>query len=203
MGDFNSGVARHNEPEQPGDDLAFRAPAGFGLEDNCGEPPAPARAVLEIRPADGSEFALVADLCVAAYQPFLRGDHHYLATLRDVATRAEHAELLVAAGDGGVLGTVTFVPDGGPLGEIAAPDESEFRMLAVDPAARGRGVGTALLRRILGDSRDRGRAGIVCSSLPEMRAAHRIYERLGFRRSPERDWSPVAGVDLLAFALRL
>ena len=34
VGDLNSGVARHNEPEQPGDDLAFRALAGFGMKDN-------------------------------------------------------------------------------------------------------------------------------------------------------------------------
>jgi hypothetical protein len=29
-----SGIARHNEPERPGDDLAFRALAGFGMKDN-------------------------------------------------------------------------------------------------------------------------------------------------------------------------
>jgi endonuclease/exonuclease/phosphatase family metal-dependent hydrolase len=34
VGDLNSGVARHNEPEQPGDDLAFRALARFGMKDN-------------------------------------------------------------------------------------------------------------------------------------------------------------------------
>lgn len=34
VGDLNSGVARHNEPEQPGDDLAFRVLAGFGMKDN-------------------------------------------------------------------------------------------------------------------------------------------------------------------------
>jgi len=160
---------------------------------------------LEIRFAASAEFPAVAELCVAAYAPFVAGDHHYLAVLRDVARRASEAELLVAADpdDGRVLGTVTFVPDGGPLGEIAAPSEAEFRMLAVDPAARGRGVGTALLRRVLDDSRDRGNAGVVCSSLPEMRAAHRIYERLGFGRVPERDWSPVPGVELLAFAFAI
>ena len=32
-GDLNSGIARHNEPEQPGDDLAFRALARFGMKD--------------------------------------------------------------------------------------------------------------------------------------------------------------------------
>ena len=32
-GDLNSGIARHNEPEKPGDDLAFRALARFGMKD--------------------------------------------------------------------------------------------------------------------------------------------------------------------------
>ena len=45
------------------------------------------------------------------------------------------------------------------------------------------------LRRVLDESRARGKRGIVCSSLATMRAAHRIYERLGFERAPERDWS--------------
>jgi endonuclease/exonuclease/phosphatase family metal-dependent hydrolase len=34
VGDLNSGVARHNEPERPGDDLAFRALARLGMKDN-------------------------------------------------------------------------------------------------------------------------------------------------------------------------
>lgn len=158
---------------------------------------------LEIRPAEPAELPDVADLCVAAYAPFLAGDGGYVGVLRDVARRASEAELLVAvAPDGGdVLGTVTFVPDGGALGEIAGPGEAEFRMLAVGPAAQGRGVGTALLRRVLDDSRRRDKEGVVCSSLPVMRAAHRIYEHVGFERAPERDWSPVPGVELLAFAI--
>ncbi len=34
VGDLNSGIAKHNEPERPGDDLAFKALAGFGMHDN-------------------------------------------------------------------------------------------------------------------------------------------------------------------------
>jgi ribosomal protein S18 acetylase RimI-like enzyme len=158
---------------------------------------------IEIRPAAPAELDAVADLCVAAYAPYLRDNGHYVTVLRDVERRVRGAELLVAADGGRVLGTVTFVPDGGPLGEIATADETEFRMLAVDPAAQGRGVGTALLRRVLDESAARGRAGVVCSSLPQMRAAHHVYERLGFRRVPERDWSPVPGVDLITFAVAL
>jgi dTDP-4-dehydrorhamnose reductase len=154
---------------------------------------------LTIRPAAPAEFTRVADICEAAYAPFTAPG--YREVLRDVGRRAAEAELLVAAdpGDGRVLGTVTFVPDDGPLGEIAGPHETEFRMLAVDPAAQGRGVGAALVRHVLDETRARGREQVVCSSLPVMRAAHRVYERAGFRRAPERDWSPAAGVDLLAF----
>ena len=157
---------------------------------------------LEIRPATPAEFAAVGDLCVAAYQPFLAHAGKYVEVLRDAASRAAAAELLVAV-DEQLLGTITFVPEGGPLGEIAAPDETEFRMLAVSPAAQGRGVGTALLQHIVDETAARGRTGIVCSSQPAMRAAHRIYERLGFTRDPQRDWSPLPGVELLAFALKL
>lgn len=157
---------------------------------------------LEIRPATPDEFGAVGDLCVAAYQPFLAHAGDYVDVLRDTGRRAEAAELLVAV-DEQLLGTITFVPDGGPLGEIAAPDETEFRMLAVSPAAQGRGIGSALLRHIVDASARDGRAGVVCSSQPAMRAAHRIYEKVGFTRDPERDWSPLPGVDLLAFALRL
>jgi endonuclease/exonuclease/phosphatase family metal-dependent hydrolase len=34
VGDLNSGIARHNEPEKPGDDLAFRTFSRFGMKDN-------------------------------------------------------------------------------------------------------------------------------------------------------------------------
>ena len=38
---------------------------------------------------------------------------------------------------------------------------------------------------------------------PAMRAAHRVYERVGLRPGPSRDWSRVPRVDLLAVALVL
>jgi ribosomal protein S18 acetylase RimI-like enzyme len=156
--------------------------------------------VIEVRRARPEEFAAVADVLSAAYAPFVRGDHGYMDALRDTARRAAEAEVLVAVEER-VLGTVTFVPDGGPLAELSTPEETEFRMLGVDPDTRGRGVGTALMRHIVEASR--GREAIVCSSQATMTTAHRLYERLGFTRVPERDWSPMEGVDLLAFALRI
>ena len=43
---------------------------------------------------------------------------------------------------------------------------------------------------------------VLCSA-SDMQAAHRLYGSFGFRRLPERDWSPVPGVQLLAFELPL
>ncbi|WP_052867833.1 GNAT family N-acetyltransferase [Streptomyces niger] len=130
-------------------------------------------------------------------------DDAYLPVLRDVARRAAEAEVLVAVADGEVLGGVTFVPAGGVWADIARPGEAEFRMLAVAKEARGRGVGEALVRACLDRAREtEGCVRVVLSSQPSMHGAQRIYRRLGFRRTPERDWSPVPGLaDLLTFAL--
>jgi hypothetical protein len=36
-----------------------------------------------------------------------------------------------------------------------------------------------------------------------MTAAHRLYERLGFKRAPERDWTPLPGITLLIYTREL
>ena len=163
--------------------------------------------MIAIRPAEPADYDTVARLTVDAYLA-LPGGHlsaAYEAELRDVARRAKEAEVLVAVdpADGTILGSVTNVPDGGPYGELAGPDEAEFRMLAVAPAAQGRGAGTALVRWCVEDARRRGRARVVLSTTAWMATAHRMYERLGFRRAPERDWQPVPEVRLLAYVLDL
>jgi Acetyltransferases len=86
---------------------------------------------------------------------------------------------------------------------LAGDRESEFRMLVVDPRARRRGVGAALVRKCVERARAAGCTTLRLSTQVEMTAAHRLYERLGFRRSPERDWGPVPGLALLTYALEL
>jgi len=156
-----------------------------------------------IRSALPGEHDAVGELCVVAYRAAGVAVESYEATLRDVAGRAAGAEVLVAQ-DGGerLVGTVTFVL-GGPLREIGTPQEGEFRMLAVDPAAGGRGIGTRLVEACAERARAAGLTGLVCSSQPGMVAAHAVYRKLGFVRDPGRDWSPIPGVDLVAFALVL
>ena len=143
-------------------------------------------------------------MTVAAYADFTRGPADgYVAQLRDAARRDREAELWVAERDGEVVGTVTLAPEGSAWREVARSGEGEFRMLAVLPEARRQGVGEALTQLALDRFRQLGAHAIVLSSLAEMTSAHRVYERLGFRRLPERDWSPVPGVHLIAFRLEL
>ncbi|MBC2904867.1 GNAT family N-acetyltransferase [Streptomyces cupreus] len=116
----------------------------------------------------------------------------YLGELKDVAKRAAAADVLVAVEQDRLLGGVTFVPSPGPMADLAGPGEAEIRMLAVAHEARGRGVGEALVRACIDRARAAGdRTGIVLSTQPLMQTAHRIYERLGFTRAPQRDWNPI------------
>jgi ribosomal protein S18 acetylase RimI-like enzyme len=161
--------------------------------------------MITVRPAHTSELPLVGDITAAAYAAdgLLVEDDPYVAHLRDAATRAREAELYVGLLDDEVAGTVTFCPEGSPWCEIAQPGEGEFRMLAVAPQSRRRGVAESLVGVCLERSRELGYHAVVLSSLAEQQAAHRIYQRLGFVRVPDRDWSPHPGVDLMGFRLSL
>ena len=84
---------------------------------------------------------------------------------------------------------------------LLATREAEFRMLAVLPSARGRGVGETLVQACVAKAKQDGLSRIVLSTGPEMLAAHRLYERMGFRRATERDWSPRPGIELRAYVM--
>ncbi len=156
---------------------------------------------MELRRIRPQEHAAAGDVCVAAYEPFLTGaEDDYRERLHDVASRDAQAEVWVAVDGERVLGNVTYCQPGSPWREIGREDEGEFRMLAVAPAAQGAGAGTALARLCEERARRDGATGMALSSLATMTAAHRVYTRLGYTRDPGRDWSPMPGVDLIAFS---
>jgi ribosomal protein S18 acetylase RimI-like enzyme len=154
-----------------------------------------------VRRARPDDLEAVGEITVAAYAEFTDGpDDHYFDLLRDAARRDREAELWVAEVDGSVVGSVTIALPGSPWREIGTDEEGEFRMLAVSPDARRLGAGDALTRLVLDRFRALGFRRIVLSSLASMASAHRIYERLGYHRIPDRDWSPQPGVHLIAYA---
>jgi ribosomal protein S18 acetylase RimI-like enzyme len=160
-----------------------------------------------VREARPEEHARLGELVVAAYRSLPEfNEPGYEPELRDVARRAREAVVLAAVDDlaGTLLGCVTYVPGPeSPWAELLEPGEAAIRMLAVDPAARGRGAGTALAAACIARAREDGRAAVFLHSLAYMRAAQAIYARLGFIRRPDRDWEPEPGICLLGFALAL
>lgn len=160
-----------------------------------------------LRRARPEEYDAIGALTVAAYEPFLLGpDDFYRARLADTATRDREAEVWVAVEEDAtarVLGAVTVCPPDSPWREIARDGEGEFRMLAVDPQAQGRGVGRALAVMVVERFRVEGDRRVVLSSLDRMRTAHGLYERLGFVRDANRDWQPQQDVSLIVYTLEL
>ncbi|WP_412540350.1 GNAT family N-acetyltransferase [Longispora sp. K20-0274] len=162
-----------------------------------------------VRLAGPADMAAIGEITVAAYVHGgqLSGDGSgYELVLADAAGRAEEADLLVAVdGDGTVLGAVTFCVHGQRHAVLTRPGEAEFRMLAVDRAAQGRGVGEALVRACLDRAVELGCTAMVLCTRDESVAlpARRLYTKMGFVRTPELDWSPVEGVTLDAWRLEL
>ncbi|WP_294331263.1 ribosomal protein S18-alanine N-acetyltransferase [uncultured Sphingomonas sp.] len=64
-------------------------------------------------------------------------------------------------------------------------DEAELLLLATDPGAQGRGVGGALLRAVIAESRNR-RATKLHLEVRQGNAAIRLYHRVGFEKAGER-----------------
>ncbi|WP_329621249.1 GNAT family N-acetyltransferase [Streptomyces sp. NBC_01255] len=157
-----------------------------------------------VRPEEYEELGDLTGLTYLNDGLLLHGeDDFYLAVLRDTARRAREAEVLVAVdADERIIGGVTYAQGDTTWADIAVVGEAEFRMLVVAPEARGRGVGESLVRHCA----DRARAVPECARLvlstdAKMVSAHRIYERMGFVRTPERDWEPVPGHRLRTYAL--
>ena len=159
-----------------------------------------------VRAARPEEYAAVGALTARVYVDagFLPSDSFYLSDLRDAERRAAEADLLVAETAGtGVVGSVTYCTHDSPWAEVTGPGEAEFRMLVVDTDARGHGIGTALVTECVRRARGAGCATLRLSTQHEMVAAHRLYARFGFGRTPDRDWSPAPGIALLTYALDL
>ncbi len=159
---------------------------------------------MEVRRVRPEEYTEVGEITVAAYVPFLLGpDDFYLERLRDTAARDRDAEVWVALVENQIAGSVTLCPPGSSWREISEPGEGEFRMLAVSPGYRNRGVGRVLTTFVTDHFADQGSSAIALCSLDRMSAAHRLYERLGFVRTPERDWRPQPEVSLIAYRREL
>jgi ribosomal protein S18 acetylase RimI-like enzyme len=87
--------------------------------------------------------------------------------------------------------------DGRPVGCVALralePPGAEMKRLYVRPDGRGKGVGEALVRELIGRARSTGYATVRLDTLPSMTTAQAMYRRLGFRIIPPYPKNPIPG----------
>ncbi len=108
-------------------------------------------------------------------------ESHDVAVLADPARHFVQpgGEVFLALLDGRVVGTVAIVPEGNGRFELAK--------LAVDPAARGRGIGRALAAEAIAFAQRRAAHTIELSSNSALREAIALYRSLGFVHVPVPD----------------
>ena len=90
------------------------------------------------------------------------------------APEAPAKDLWVAEQDGGIVGSIFVMPSDG------LPGSAQLRMLYVEPAARGQGVGAALVAQAVSFARDNGYERMRLWTHTNQESARRLYAAAGF-----------------------
>jgi GNAT superfamily N-acetyltransferase len=159
------------------------------------------RESLQIRDEREGEREAIRNVTLAAYEEYAgvvsasfweEYRRHLLATV-DTQGPVEH---IVAELSGTIVGSVLLYPPfwNAYTGAIANVDWPVVRLLAVAPAARGQGVGAALMDECEQRARRMGASLLGLHTADIMRIAMRMYERRGFVRASELDFRPAEDV---------
>ena len=130
--------------------------------------------------ADGDAAGLIALIggCFADYPGCVLDVDGEIPELRAIATAfaARDGRFWVAEMAGRLVGCIGVAPSGGGV---------ELLKLYVDGAARGRGLGARLVGLVESEAQRRGAGVVELWTDTRFAHAHRLYERLGYRRLPE------------------
>lgn len=165
---------------------------------------------VRIRDAQANDGETICAVTLAAYKEYAAqmGDQGwalYQANILETLANVPPAQQIVAELADEVVGAVLLYPATPSPGEhgsvgLAWP---YVRLLAVTTAARGRGIGAALMAECVARARRSGAAALALHSTPAMQAAMHIYQRMGFERFPEIDISPAPGFTIFGYRLVL
>jgi GNAT superfamily N-acetyltransferase len=164
-----------------------------------------------VRNAQPGEFKKIGEMMVQVYSQldgFLNPADHpgYYNMLRNVGdlTQTPGTELLVATDDDRLAGAVVYFNDmkyyssGGTATQTQ--NAAGFRLLAVDPATRGRGIGKLLTLYCIDKARANNRKLLIIHTTMAMQTAWKMYETIGFKRAEDLDFMQS---DLAVFGFRL
>ncbi|GJM45224.1 MAG: hypothetical protein DHS20C21_20660 [Gemmatimonadota bacterium] len=118
--------------------------------------------------------------------------YEMLANIGRFAEKKDTQVLVALSTTGAVVGGVVYFGDMAVYGSggtaTSETNASGIRLLGVDPAARGQGVGKALTKACLQLARARGHDQVILHTTQAMKVAWTMYEKLGFERSSDLDF---------------
>ena len=173
-------------------------------------PTAPVRGEIHLREAQAHDRTRIRELTLSAYREY--------ATLMEpeawaALEQALHGALsgddgltrLVAESDGVIVGSAAlYEPGSDAYGDLASRAEwPEVRLVAVDPAVRGRGIARALVDECVRRARASGATRLGLHTSRSMTAAKRLYESMGFVREPTGDFQPTGAELVEGYRLEL
>ncbi|WP_299248117.1 GNAT family N-acetyltransferase [uncultured Aquimarina sp.] len=153
-----------------------------------------------IRDANPNEFIKIGELMVKVYSqldgfPSQKEQPNYYKTLANIGSFTEkpNTRLLIAVSENDEIGGgVVYFSDMKYYGSGGtAPQEknaSGFRLLAVAPTARGKGIGKLLTEACIELAKDEKQRQVIIHSTKAMQIAWKMYEKLGFKRSKDLDF---------------
>jgi len=143
-----------------------------------------ALAIRPARPADNGALAVIIRAGLAEYHASGPGTGFDDPALDDLAAAYvdPRAAYFAVEVDGALAGGGGVAPLTGGDGSVC-----ELQRMYLSPAARGRGAGRRLLAHCLDFARAAGYRRCYLETMPEMAAAQRLYEGVGFQRRATRD----------------
>lgn len=153
-----------------------------------------------IRNATPDEFEEIGKLMVAVYSQlagFPTPDeqpayYKMLANIGELTKKPETELLAAVSQDGDIAGAVVYFSDMQYYGSggtaTSEKNASGFRLLAVSPAARGKGIGKLLTSECINRATERQHAQVVIHTTKAMQVAWKMYEKFGFKRSTDLDF---------------
>jgi ribosomal protein S18 acetylase RimI-like enzyme len=155
----------------------------------------------KVRKARPDEFTRVGALMVNVYSQ-LEGfpkeseqPNYYrmLANIGELTIKPE-IELLVAVDTtNNILGAVVYFSDMEFYGSGGTATQEKnaagFRVLAVDPIARGKGIGKMLTQACIEKAKSQKVDQVIIHTTKAMQTAWNMYEKMGFTRSEDLDFS--------------
>jgi GNAT superfamily N-acetyltransferase len=119
----------------------------------------------------------------------------------NMSALASQGEIVVAEVAGTIAGAVVYIPPHRPRAKYFDQTWSIIRMLVVEPARRGAGIGHALAEECTRRARRERSAVIALHTSPIMTVALSMYLRMGFELHHEAP--PIHGVPYAVYLKKL